>query len=353
MAAVVCHGPRDYRLEEVAVPTVGPGEVLTENLRVGICASDLKCWNGAKLFWGEDGSGGYADPPAIAGHEMMGRGTALGEGAGEKYGLEIGDLCIAEQIVPCNACRFCLRGQYWMCRVHHVYGFKRALPGGMAKYTKHPPHALVHKLPADMEPRLAATIEPLVCSIHAVQRAKIEFEDTVVIAGCGPLGLGMVGAARLCNPHRLIALDLRDYRLEVALHLGADLTMNPSREDVVARVLELTDGYGCDVYIEATGNAEAVPQGLQMIRKLGRFVEFSVHTEPVTVDWTLIGDQKELDIYGSHLGPFCYPLAIEHITSGKIDVSRIVTHELPLTEFERGLQMVNEATESIKVQLVP
>ncbi len=354
MPAVVCHGPHDYRLDEVAVPTAGPDEVIVEVLAIGICAGDVKCWDGAPLFWESDGTRpGYAEPPAIAGHEPIGRVVALGVGAGRKRGLEIGDLAISEQIVPCHDCRFCRRGQYWMCQVHHVYGFKSCLPGGMAPYMKYPAGAIVHKVPADMDPTCAAMIEPLTCSIHAVQRARIEFGDTVVVAGCGPLGLGMVAAARLTSPSRLIALDLRDNRLEVARQMGADLTMNPDKQDVVSEVLELTEGYGCDVYIEATGFVEAVPQGLRMIRKLGRFVEFSVHREPVTVDWTLIGDVKELDIYGSHLGPYCYPLAIDYIHRSLIDVAPIVTHTLPLAEFEKGFKMVRDGTESIKVQLQP
>jgi threonine dehydrogenase-like Zn-dependent dehydrogenase len=90
-----------------------------------------------------------------------------------------------------------------------------------------------------------------------------------------------------------------------------------------------------------------------MIRKLGRFVEFSVHREAVTVDWTIIGDVKELDIYGSHLGPYCYPLAIDYINRSLINVAPIVTHTLPLSEFQRGFEMVHDGRESIKVQLQP
>ncbi len=354
MPAVVCHGPHDYRLEEVPVPVVGPGEVVAEVLRVGICASDVKCWDGAGLFWKGDGNRpGYAEPPAIPGHEPICRVVALGEGAGEMHHIAIGDLVISEQIVPCRTCRFCRRGQYWMCQQHRVYGFKSVLPGGMAKYMKFPSNAIVHKVPQDIDPNRAGMIEPLTCSIHAVQRAKIEFGDTVVVAGCGPLGLGMVAAARLQSPCRLVALDLRDNRLAVARKMGADITMNPDKEDVVARILEMTEGYGCDVYIEATGNPAAVPQGLRMIRKLGRFVEFSVHREPVTADWTIIGDVKELDIYGSHLGPYCYPLAIDYINRGLIEVAHIVTHTLPLAEFQKGFEMVYDGRESIKVQLRP
>jgi threonine dehydrogenase-like Zn-dependent dehydrogenase len=121
MRAVVCYGPEDYRMEEVAVPKIDAGEVLVKVLGVGVCASDIKCYTGAPLFWGDEFRQGYCEPPIIPGHEFVGRVVALGEGAAEKYGLSIGDLAISEQIVPCWNCRFCQRGQYWMCdRKHDV-----------------------------------------------------------------------------------------------------------------------------------------------------------------------------------------------------------------------------------------
>jgi erythritol/L-threitol dehydrogenase len=354
MRAVVCHGPKDYRLEEAPVPQVSPGEVLVRVLGVGICASDLKCFSGAPLFWGDEHRQAYCQPPIIPGHEFVGQVVALGAEAGAKYGLSLGDLAVSEQIVPCWECRFCQRGQYWMCdRKHDVYGFRQRTPGAMAEYMKFPADAINYKLPPELSPRQAVYIEPLACSIHAVQRARIELGDVVVIAGCGPLGLGMVAAARLKNPGLLIALDLRDNRLEVAKLAGADLVMNPDQVDVVAEVRQLTGGYGCDVYIEATGNASGVTQGLRMIRRLGRFVEFSVFVEPTTVDWTIIGDTKELDILGAHLGPYCYPLAIDMILKGQVPVERIVTHTFPLEAYAQALALVHEADESIKVMLEP
>ena len=103
---------------------------------------------------------------------------------------------------------------------------------------------------------------------------------------------------------------MADNRLEKAREFGADITINPGREDVVQRILDMTDGYGCDIYIEATGHPSSVVQGLKMIRKLRRFVEFSVFGEPTTVDWSIIGDRKELDLLGSHLSPYCYQMCI-------------------------------------------
>ena len=297
---------------------------------------------------------GIVRPQSSPGHEFVGEVVALGVGAGEKYNLALGDLAVSEQIVPCWKCRFCLRGQYWMCQdKHDVYGFRQATFGAMAEYMKFPVGSLNYKVPKSISPAHAAFIEPLGCAIHAVQRGEIQLDDVVVIAGCGPLGLGMVAAARLKNPRLLIALDMNDHRLDIARACGADLTLNPGQIDVIDEVNKLTDGYGCDVYIEATGYPPAVLQGLQMIRKLGTFVEFSVMREPVTVDWTIIGDTKELNIHGSHLSPYCYPIAIRMLEQGLLPMDDIITHTLPLSEFHKGMDMVASGIESIKVTLTP
>jgi len=354
MRAVVCHGPQDYRLEQLPVPEIGPGEILVKILGVGICASDVKCYWNAPLFWGGEGyTEGYCQPPVTPGHEFVGRVVGLGDGAGRKHGLALGDLAISEQIVPCGQCRFCQRGEYWMCQHGDVYGFRQGAIGAMAEYMKFPARARNYKVPEHLRPEQAVFIEPLACAIHAVQRGDVQFGDTVVIAGCGPLGLGMIAAARLKNPRTLVALDLRESRLEVARHCGADITLNVSKVNVVDEVLGMTEGYGCDVFIEATGHPESVNTGLQMVRRLGTFVEFSVMREPTTVDWTIIGDQKELTIHGSHLSPYCYPLAIDMLVKGQVPADEIVTHSLPLERFEDAIQLVTKGEESIKVMLVP
>ena len=346
MRAVVTYGPEDYRMEEVPVPQAGPGEVVIRVDHSGVCASDMKCFFGAHHFWGP---GGACEPPIVAGHEFAGEIVQVGEGAN----LQVGDMAVSEQLVPCGECRYCTTGRYWLCREAYVYGFKQAVPGSWAEYMKFPARARNYKLPEGMPRNHAAVVEPLACSIHAVQRANIQLGDVVVIAGAGTLGLGMVGVARLQSPGQLISVDPKDYRLEVAKTLGADMVMNPDKEDVVQRVMDLTDGYGCDVYIDATGYPESVLPGLLMLRKLGTFVEYGVFREPATIDWTIIGDKKELNVLGAHLAPYCFPLAIDYINRGVVDVSPIVTHELPLEEYEAALQMVHEATESIKVLLRP
>jgi erythritol/L-threitol dehydrogenase len=356
MRAVVCHGPEDYRLERIATPRASPGEVIIRVEACGICAGDVKCQLGAAMFWGGDEP--WVRPPVVAGHEFIGRVVELGPGASAKHCLKIGDRAISEQIVPCWQCRFCRSGRYWMCERHYLYGFQREFNGGMAEYMRFPADALNYRVPEALSLEAAAVIEPLACSIHAVQRAEIQLGDVAVVAGCGPLGLGMIAAAKQRGPGKLVALDLRPSRLALAREMGADVTLNPAEVDVVATVKAMTEGYGCDVYIEATGHANAVAQGLAMIRKLGTFVEFSVFGSETTVDWSIIGDRKELNIHGSHLGPYCYPLAIDYQLRGLIDGGRMVTHRYPLDAFAEAFETMHAGhdpagRDAIKVVLTP
>lgn len=353
MRAVVCYGPKDYRLEEVPVPQIGAGEVLVKVVLAGVCASDVKCWLGAPKIWGEAGQDRYIQPPIIVGHEFVAQVVALGEGAGERDGLKVGDYVCSEQIVPCGECLYCREGNHWLCEVHDIYGFHQATPGSWAEYMKFPAKALNFRVPEGVAPEEAVFVEPLACAIHTVNRAKIRFTDTVVIAGVGSLGMGMVAAAKMAGASRIVAIDMHDDRLELARVCGADIGLNPGKVDVVAEVKAMTGGYGCDVYIEATGNPKGVTQGLEMIRKMGRFVEFSVFKELVTADWSIIGDTKELDIMGAHLSPHSYPVAIRMIEQGLLPMDRIISHKLPLEEFEKGIALVADGSASLKVTLRP
>ncbi len=353
MQAVVCHGPEDYRLETIPVPTRGPGEVLVRVEAVGICASDLKCYHGAAKFWGDENRPAWAETDAVPGHEIAGRVIELDDEARAHWGIELDDRVVVEQIVPCWSCRYCTTGNYHMCAVHNMYGFKRANPGGMEEYMVLSTDSLVHTISKDIPPAHAAFAEPLSCALHAVERAQITFSDVVVIAGCGPIGLGMIAGAAAKFPAEIVALDMDPRKLELARRTGATVTLDIAEEDVVARVKEMTDGYGADVYMEGTGHPSAVLQGLNVLRKLGRFVEYSVFKEDVAVDWSIISDDKELDVLGAHLGPNCWPAAIRLIEAGRLPLDDICTHQLPLSEFQKGLDLVASGKESIKVSLIP
>ena len=353
MKAVICHGPENYQLEEVAVPRPGPGEALVKVEAVGICASDLKCYHGAAKFWGDANRPAWAETEVIPGHEFVGTIVQIDDEASTRWNVAVGDRVIAEQIVPCWKCRYCLDGKYWMCAPHDMFGFKRRTPGGMAEYMLYNKDALVHKVSPDLPPAHAAFAEPLSCALHAVERGDVKFEDVVVVAGCGPIGLGMIAGAKAKSPRLVIALDMSPAKLELATACGADVIINIGQEDAVARVMELTDGYGADVYLEGTGHPSAVGQGLNLLRKLGTYVEYSVFGSDVTVDWSIISDDKELDVRGAHLGPHCWPAAIRMIESGKLPMERICTHQLPLAQFQEGLDLVAAGDKSVKVSLIP
>lgn len=347
MKALVAYGKNDYKFEEnYPVPECGPDDILIQTEACGICAGDLKCMHGAERFWGNEKDPCWVKPPFIPGHEFLGYIVALGENV---KGFELGERITADQIVPCGECKFCKSGRYWMCQPHATFGFQSANNGGMAEYVRYPKTAVVHKVPKDMPVEKALLIEPYACSKHCVDRAQITNEDVVVISGAGTLGLGMITYARMKNPAKLIVLDMIDARLEKAKEFGADMVLNPGKEDVVKTIMDLTEGYGCDIYIEATGHPSSVKQGLDMIRKLGRFVEFSVFGSETTVDWSVIGDGKELDILGAHLSPYCFPFVIDHIYDGSLKTDGVVSSTYSLENWEEAFDKATGKDGDFKV----
>lgn len=349
MKALVAYGNGDYRLETAyPVPECGEDDIIIKTEGCGICAGDLKCQHGAAMFWGDEKEAPWVKPPFIPGHEFVGRIVKMGS---QVKGFSLGDRITADQIVPCGECWFCKSGRYWMCQPHSIFGFQNTNNGGMAEYVRYPKTSVISRVPEDMPLDQALLIEPYGCSKHAVDRAQIGNEDVVVISGAGTLGLGMITYARMKNPSKLISLDMADNRLEKAKEFGADITINPGREDVVQRILDMTDGYGCDIYIEATGHPSSVVQGLKMIRKLGRFVEFSVFGEPTTVDWSIIGDRKELDLLGSHLSPYCYPFVIENISNGNLKTEGVVSKTFSLEEWENAFEYATGKYGDFKVAI--
>ena len=301
------------------------------------------------MFWGSDDGvqPSWVQPPFIPGHEFLGRVVFAGENV---KGYAEGDRICVDQIAPCGECRFCKSGQYWMCQPHQMYGFFKDFCGGMAEYVRiRTKHAVIHRVPESLTLEQAICIEPSGCSKHCVDRANIQAEDYVVISGCGTLGLGMITYARTRNPKCLIALDMQDNCLEKAKAFGADIVWNPSKVNVVDEIMKLTDGYGCDTYIEATGHPSSVTQGMQMVRKLGRFVEFSVFGAPTTLDWSIIGDRKELDVLGSHLSPYCFPYVIEGINNGTLKTDGVVSSLFELKDWKKAFEKATGKDGDFKV----
>lgn len=347
MKALVVYAKGDYRFEAAyPTPKCGPDDVILKVEGCGICAGDLKCQHGADMFWGSETQPGWVEAPFIPGHEFIGVVAEVGENVKE---AAIGDRITSDQIVPCNECRYCKEGKYWMCEPHKIFGFFGELNGGMAEYIKLPKHALKYQVPKELPLEAALLIEPYGCSKHCIDRAQIGCEDIVVQSGAGTLGLGMITYAKQKNPKKLIVLDMKEARLEKAKEFGADIVWNPLKVNVEEEIMKLTDGYGCDIYIEATGHPSSVVQGMQMIRKLGRFIEFSVFGAETTLDWSIIGDRKELDVLGAHLSPYCYPYVIERIHDGTLKTDGVVTKMFPIEKWEEAFDCASGKYGDFKV----
>ena len=350
MNALVAYAPYDYRYERVPVPQLGPGEILLKVSGCGICAGDIKAYHGGIRIWGSTPEDRYIEAPVIGGHEFCGK---VADMAPDVHGFQIGDLLVTEQILPCRACKFCHSGQYWMCTGSAVFGFKQRCQGGFAEYVKLPASSLKHNVPDSFSTEQAVLIEPIACGMHAVERADIRHNDVVVVSGLGAIGLSMLNLVSLRFPRHVIGVDVCDQRLAKAKAFGAHTALNPAHCDLTAEILALTDGLGCDVYIEASGNPRSVKQGLDALCNLGRFVQMGVFAEEVSADWNIIGDGKELKIIGSHLSALTYPAVIEGIQRGLIKTDGLISHKFALKDWHAAFEMAENSSEAMKVMLIP
>lgn len=350
MKALVSYAPYDYRYEDVPIPEIGPGEILLKVKGCGICAGDIKAYHGGIRIWGTSAENRYIEAPVIGGHEFCGEVVEIGESVAD---YKVGDVLVTEQIVPCNECKFCREGKYWMCQRSAVFGFKQYAQGGFAEYVKLSANCINHRVPASFTMEQSVLIEPIACGMHAVERADIKHSDTVVIAGMGAIGLAMVSMARLHLPKLIIGIDLKDDRLDLGREFGADVVLNPAKCDVIEEIMKLTDGLGCDVYIEASGSEKSVTQGMESLRNLGKYVQMGVFADLVKADWNVIGDGKELHIYGSHLSALNYPAVIKGIDAGLIRTDGLISHVFKLEDWEEAFEAAQKQSGAIKVVLIP
>lgn len=346
MKAVRCHGFGDqHRLETgLAVPVPGPGEVLVRVDGSGICAADRAMW---------DGTGPWQLRfPFTPGHEFTGTVVALGDGAAERHALTPGDRAVAELNISYGNDFYRQRGLYHLTDRMDVLG--ATIDGGWADYMIYPADAVVHKVPAALSDRAACFTEPLANAIHGVQRAEIQFDDVVVVSGAGPIGMGMVQAARLKTPRKLILVNPGAAKRALGLRLGADMAFHPDDPALREAVMDLTAGRGADVFLEASGQTGAFLLGMDLLRKAGRLVVFGVYKGKVAVDLNVFGEFKELNILGGHLAPFTYATALDLMARGLIDGDACVTHVYPLEDFRDAIRRKPEPGEvQIKVMLDP
>lgn len=349
MKALVSYAPYDNRYEDFPKPVAGEGEIVLKVKGCGICAGDVKAYHGGIRIWGTSQEDRYIEAPCVGGHEFYGEVTEVGEGVTD---YKIGDVLVSEQVIPCGECEYCKKGIYWMCTRSAVFGFKQYANGGFAEYVKLDKNCLNHKVPAGFTAEQAVLIEPIACGVHAVERAQIQHSDIVVIAGLGAIGASMINIASLSMPKMVIGIDVRENRLEMGKKFGADVVLNPTKCNVAEEIKKLTDGLGCDVYIEASGSPRSVTQGLDSLKNLGRYVQMGVFAEEVKADWNTIGDGKELTIIGSHLSGLTYESVIKGIENGEIKTEGLISHTFKLEDWKEAFE-TTEAEDAMKIMLVP
>jgi len=341
MKAALLYGLKDLRLEDVAVPEVQAGEVLVRIKAATTCGTDLKIFQR-----------GYVEKvvklPTIFGHEWAGDVVQVAEGLDwPKIGMRVR----AGNSAPCLHCTMCQNGKYNLCE-NMIW-----LWGAYAEYIKVPSRMVLinmQELPQHLSYEEAAVTEPLACVLHGVEDAQVRLGDTVAIIGAGPIGLLHLLTVKRIGVRKVIMIDLVDERLDFAIKLGADETIN-GKGDVVEGVRKLTDGYGADVAIEAIGLPSTWEQALKLVRKGGKILEFGgcpPGTE-VRIDAERL-HYGELTLLGTfHTTPLHFRKALSLIASRTIDVRPLITRKMSLDHIADAFEVLSTSKTEIKIGILP
>lgn len=268
-------------IRDVPEPFPKPGEVVLRVAAVGICGSEVH---------GFVTHAARRTPPAILGHEFCGQVALVGEGVS---GYQPGDWATVNSVISCGQCEDCLDGHVHLCRKGEVFGMKR--PGGFAERCAVPVSTLL-LLPNSVSPLQGALVEPLANGVHALSLTTQRFPETVVVIGAGTIGLMALQVARAAGAFRLMAVDVSDARLDVALRLGAETVFNPRKQDVVASVHQMTRGRGADVVVDAVGAAETRHTAVAAARRGGDVVWLGLQDDPTQLSGfdVVLGERKVL-----------------------------------------------------------
>jgi 6-hydroxycyclohex-1-ene-1-carbonyl-CoA dehydrogenase len=312
----------------VPTPEPGAGEILVKVAACGVCHTDL--------HYIDHGVPTFKKPPTLPGHQPSRTVAALGEGVDN---FREGDRVPLPAVLTCGRCEYCRTGRENICQNMVMLG--NHVDGAYAEYIKVPAKdafLLPEEIPLEEGSVIADAIST---PFHAVKnRAKVQPGDTVVVIGCGGVGINVVQVAKAAGA-TVIAVDISDEKLELARQLGAAEAINPKSEDLGKRVKQLTGG-GADVVIEAIGNPETLQQGFKLVRTGGRLVVlgYTQHDVPFNAGRIMF---REMEIVGT-LGcrPVDYPKLIEMVRRGFVKVEPIVTHRFPLEEIEKAFELLRE-----------
>src|SRR5277367_4886488 len=272
MRAGVYRGKGVVRVEEVPVPEVGEGEVLIKVAAYGVCGTDIK-----KIFYG------YVEPPQILGHEVAGTVVAVGRGVTK---WKLGDRVMSFHHIPCGTCFFCEKRSFSQCKQYKTTGLTGGFTpngGGFAQYVKAMPWVVergIVALPNNVSFEEATFIEPINTIVKAVQKARIRPGETVLIAGCGPIGLQLLMVTQTTGAS-IYTSDPMATRRGKSLRLGALESFNPVSGKLVAEIKARTEGRGADAVLVAVAHPAVVVEALAAARPGGRVLLFAAN-DPVT-----------------------------------------------------------------------
>ncbi len=340
MQVAMYYGSNDIRLEEMPIPEIGNQEMLIRVIASGICGSDVMHWYRANRT------------PLVLGHEIAGEVSAVGSGI-KKY--KVGDRVAASHHVPCNTCHYCLMDHHTVCETLRQTNF---YPGGFSEYVRLPSINVergVYLLPGEISFEEATFIEPLACVYRGHRIIKTKTGVSILVIGSGISGLLHIQLARILGASLIVAADITQYRLDFAERLGADDSID-ARNDLPEMFRKLNKGRLADIVILTTGDENAINQALHSVDRGGTVLFFAPANQDFTIPLNVneLFWRNEITLTSSYAANYKeHMVALELILQKKINVTDMITHRLPLSETQKGFQLVESAKESLKIIIEP
>lgn len=351
MKAARFHGPKDIRIEDIPEPEVRPGTVKIDVAWCGICGTDLHEYLEGPIFCPAPGSPhplSGEESPVTLGHEFSGTVSELGSGVTD---LAVGDNVVVEPYFVCDECPPCKAGNYHLCEKMGFIGLAGG-GGGLSEkivVDRRWVHA-IGDIPLDQ----AALIEPLSVAHHAVNRGDVRPGDVALIGGAGPIGL-LVAAVLKAEGATVIISELSEARKQKARDTGvADHVIDPSQEDLIERVREITDGVGADVGFECTSVNVVLDQLFDAVKPTGVIVNVSIWGKPAQIDMQKLV-LKEIDLRGTIAYVRDHAATIKLVQEGKVNLEPFITGRVPLEQLiDEGFDtLINRNETAVKIIVHP
>ncbi len=338
MRAAVYHGREDIRIEDVAEPSPGSGQVKLRVVSNGICGTDLHEFYNGPMFIGSDTPHPLTGRtlPQIIGHEFAGTVVELGEGVTD---LALGDLVTVEPIEWCGVCPQCISGSYNLCPVLAFHGVQRD-GGGLSEFTI-VNRRMAHRVPEGVSAELAVLCEPMCVAFHGVLRSGLQPGQTGVVYGAGPIGIGAFLGLRAEGVTDLIVVEPSPVRRAAVERLGAPIVLDPTSDDVAGAILSHTKGRGADGSIDCAGATGSFQAAVASTGVHGRIVTVAVFAEPVPFSPNDILF-RETQITASMCYCNDYPKVLAHMANGAYPLDGWVQHIALDDLVEHGIKVLRD-----------